>query len=96
MQLCSHACEITFIPRKNVTLLAGKCNSTPIFVTKFMIFPNSIWKSRGYIHTLNWVFVKGGAIGHFEGGARDFWGGAGCFFFFDEVKMKHFVFFRVF
>ena len=39
------------------------------------------------IHTLNWVFCQGGPYRHFEGGA-------GCFFFFDEVKMKHFVFFR--
>ena len=30
-------------------------------------------------------FLPGGPYRHFEGGA-------GCFFFFDEVKMKHFVF----
>ena len=38
-------------------------------------------------HTLNWVFCQGGCY-------RAFSGGCWLFFFFDEVKMKHFVFFR--
>ena len=43
------------------------------------------------VHTLNWVFCQGGRYQAFSGGVV---GGRWLFFFFDEVKMKHFVFFR--